>query len=134
MVLFNFLVHRVRLVNGPSPLTGRVEVFSNSTGGLDNAEWGTICDDNWDIQDARVVCRQLGYPDAVAAPVNAHYGEGTGPILLDNLQCLGNELDLFACPYNRNGNHNCKHDKDASAKCSGIMVNINNPPRAYVLN
>ena len=115
----NFVVHRVRLINGPNSHTGRVEVYANSTGGLDNAQWGTICDDNWDIQDARVICRQLGYPDAVAAPLSAHYGQGTGPILLDDVQCLGNELDLFMCAYNRNGYHNCKHDKDASAECSG---------------
>ena len=114
------------MINGPSPHAGRVEVYANSTGGLDNAQWGTVCDDNWDIQDARVVCHQLGYPDAVAAPVNAHYGQGNGPILLDNMQCLGNELDLFACAYNRNGYHSCKHDKDASAECSGMLIYVVN--------
>ena len=110
----------MRLVNGPNQYTGRVEVYANSTEGLDNAEWGTICDDSWDIQDARVVCHQLGYPDAVAAPLSAYYGQGTGPIWLDDVQCLGTESDLFACVHNGFGNHNCEHDKDASVECSGL--------------
>ena len=118
----------MRLVNGPNQYTGRVEVYANSAEGLGNAQWGSICDDNWDIQDARVVCRQLGYPDAVVAPLLAYYGEGTGPIWLDDVQCLGTESDLFACVHNGFGNHNCEHDKDASVECSGL------PTYLYVVN
>ena len=89
-------------------------------GGL--RRWGTICDDSWDIQDARVVCYELGYPYALAAPVNAHYGEGTGPIWLDNVQCLGSESGILACMHNGIGNHNCIHSKDASAECSCMLT------------
>ena len=110
---YNSLV-QVRLVDGPNPYTGRVEVYV-STDGL--GSWGTICDDNWDIQDATVVCHELGYPYAVGAPTNAHYGEGTGPILLDNVLCLGNESGIFACMHNGVGNHDCFHHEDASAEC-----------------
>ena len=117
-------MHRVRLIDATNPYAGRVEVYTNSTGGVDIGEWGTICDNNWDIQDAWVVCRQLGYPYAVAAPLSAHYGQGNGPVLLDSVQCFGNELDLFDCSHNGFGYHNCKHDKDASAECSGIYVAI----------
>ena len=118
----NFAAHQVRLIDGPNPFTGRIEVYINSTGGLDNAEWGTICDANWDIQDARVVCRQLGYPDVVAAPLSARYGQGTGPIWLNNVQCLGSEFDILTCAHSGNLNQNCKHDKDASAKCLGMLI------------
>jgi len=114
-------VHQVRLVNGPNPHTGRVEVYTNSTGGLEDAEWGTICDDFWGILDARVVCRQLGFPDAVSAPRFARYGQGTGPIWLDDVSCLGTEPDLFTCGHIGIGNHNCRHFEDASAECSGIL-------------
>ena len=117
----NIYIVRIRLVDGPNPYTGRVEVYTNSTGGLDNAQWGSICDDYWDILDARVVCHQLGYPDAVAAPWYAYYGEGTGPIWLDDVHCLGTEHNIFTCPHNGIGQHNCITYEDASVICSGLL-------------
>ena len=91
-------------------------------GGIQNAQWGTVCDNNWDIQDARVICHQLGYPDAVAAPMSVHYGEGTGPIWLDNVQCVGNESNIFTCTHDGIGYYNCtcEHDNDASVECLGM--------------
>ena len=89
---------------------GRVEVYHNG-------RWGTVCDDNWDINDARVVCRQLGFPDAEAALKNSYFGRGTGAILLDDLRCEGNESSLFSCRHNGVGIHYCRHREDAGARC-----------------
>ena len=64
------------------PSEGRVEVFYNG-------EWGTVCDVGWDLNDARVVCRQLGYADAIQAVFNqsAFLGQGSGSVLMSNISC-----------------------------------------------
>lgn len=63
----------MRLRGGYKDNEGRVEVFRNG-------EWGTICDDRWDINDANVVCRQLGYGSAIEAAHWADHGEGLGKV------------------------------------------------------
>lgn len=99
----------VRITNGNST-AGRVEIFYN---GL----WGSVCDDLWDIQDATVLCRSLGFPSAVRATHNAEFGEGNGPIFLDDLTCSGTEDSILHCGRSR-FNHNCDHSDDAGAVCS----------------
>ena len=105
------LLSKVRLVGGSWEGEGRVEIFHNSI-------WGTVCDDLWDINDARVVCRQLGFPDAVLAPSSARFGAGSGRIWLDDLRCSGNESSLANCPHRGWGVENCLHSEDASVVCS----------------
>ena len=101
----------VRLVSF-SGLTdrGRVEVFYN---GL----WGTICDVQWDIQDATVVCRMLGFRYAIAAPIGARYGAGFGQVWLSRVACSGSERSLAQCRHGGWGNSNCGHFRDASVIC-----------------
>ena len=83
-----------------------------------NGNWGTVCDDGWDIKNARVVCRQLGFPDAVSAPGSAHFGAGGGQIWLDDVDCSGSERSIVNCPHSGWGVENCVHDEDASVICS----------------
>jgi len=100
----------LRLVGGSWDGEGRVEVFYNGA-------WGTVCDDSWDINDARVVCRALGYPDAIRAPHSAHFGQGSGYIWLDNVNCVGHESSIENCAHNGWNVENCGHSEDASVVC-----------------
>ena len=97
------------------PSEGRVEVFYNGV-------WGTVCDVGWDLDDARVVCRQLGYPDAIQAMFNksAFFGEGSGLILMSNISCNGTERHLFDCFFETPvGADECTHAMDAGVRCKG---------------
>ena len=102
----------IRLVGGDTLLEGRVEIFLLG-------QWGTVCDYNWDLADATVVCHQLGYPRAVEAPRSAAFGAGSGPSWYYSVHCTGTERILTGCNnYNYNFGSACPHSRDAGAVCS----------------
>nr|XP_022289204.1 neurotrypsin-like isoform X2 [Crassostrea virginica] len=100
----------VRLVGGSYYSEGRVVVTFGDTD-------GTVCDDNWDHRDARVVCRMLGYRGAAEAFSSAHFGAGTGQIWMDDVHCRDNEVSLAQCSFNGFGAHDCSHGEDAGVRC-----------------
>ena len=103
-------VGSVRLVNG-GPNYGRVEVYHNG-------QWGTVCDDSWGMNDANVVCCELGFPSASSAPYSARYGQGSGPIWMDEVNCHGGEASIMNCAHRGWGSHDCSHFEDASVICN----------------
>ncbi|KAI4903011.1 hypothetical protein NFI96_025537, partial [Prochilodus magdalenae] len=101
----------IRLVGSGGHCAGRLEVFHSGS-------WGTVCDDLWGIEDAQVVCRQLQCGFALSAPVPAQFGPGTGPILLNEVECEGNEMSLWNCRFQLCGEDECGHMEDVGVVCS----------------
>uniref|UniRef100_A0A9J8DEW8 SRCR domain-containing protein n=1 Tax=Cyprinus carpio carpio TaxID=630221 RepID=A0A9J8DEW8_CYPCA len=100
---------KVRLV-GDLPSSGRVEVYHDG-------QWGTVCDDGWDLAEAQVVCRQLGFPGAKSFMPGGRYGEGSGSIWLDDMNCKGSESSLSECSFKGWGITDCSHKEDAGVVC-----------------
>ncbi|XP_062572735.1 deleted in malignant brain tumors 1 protein-like isoform X2 [Saccostrea cucullata] len=99
----------LRLVNGNSSREGRVEVYKDGV-------WGTVCDNGWDFNDAKVVCKQLFGLDGIPYS-HAYFGQGTGLVLMDDVRCNGTESSLLQCDHIDNLHHSCDHSKDAGVIC-----------------
>ena len=111
----DMLDFHVILVRGSGPHEGRVEI-------LYHGRHGTICSRYWDIRDATVVCKMIGYEGARRSYKDSHFGYGTEEILLDAVECKGKERSLLACEHrgigaNDDVSFSCHHGNDAGVKC-----------------
>ena len=111
---------------------GRLEVWRGG-------EWGTVCDDGFEDDDARVVCKTLGLAGGEKFSSWSGYGvgaidsnsvaserelgvAGSGRIWLESIDCKGTESSLFYCPRVANttnwGKHDCQHQEDVFVTCT----------------
>ena len=99
----------LRLSGGKGSCSGRLEVYHNAT-------WGSVCDDQWNIRNAQVVCRQLGCGSALSADRNVSFGAGEGTIWLNRVKCRGDEIHLWDCHHSLKKHTDCSH---AGVTCAG---------------
>uniref|UniRef100_A0A8C7K0W1 SRCR domain-containing protein n=2 Tax=Oncorhynchus kisutch TaxID=8019 RepID=A0A8C7K0W1_ONCKI len=100
----------VRLVNGAGLCSGRVEVKSNQS-------WASVCEADFDRQDAEVVCRELGC-GAPAALQGGLYGEGEGQTWDKEFQCKGKESLLLDCDTSDRKHNTCLPGNAVGLTCS----------------
>ncbi|XP_015258592.1 PREDICTED: lysyl oxidase homolog 3 isoform X3 [Cyprinodon variegatus] len=112
----------VRLKGGARLGEGRVEVLKGS-------EWGTVCDDRWNLQSASVVCRELGFGSAKEALTGARMGQGIGPIYMNEVKCFGNEKSIWNCPFKNITSEDCQHMEDAAVRCNIPYMGLENSIR-----
>ena len=101
----------LRLAAGAEPSEGRVEVFVNG-------HWGTVCDDNWNLNNSNVVCRQLGYHSAITSYSGGVSLRAQGSIWLDEVSCTGQEESLLLCSHANIGESDCNHVEDIVVWCN----------------
>uniref|UniRef100_A0A673U0V3 CD5 molecule like n=1 Tax=Suricata suricatta TaxID=37032 RepID=A0A673U0V3_SURSU len=107
----------VQLVGGDHRCKGRVEV---RYGG----QWGTVCDDGWDMNDVTVLCRELGCGPAKVTITGTLFGPVTPKdqkVLLQMVGCDGTEESLSQCEADDDV-FNCRHDEDAGAECEFLEI------------
>ena len=116
MVLHSFLnlsffTVPVRLsgVNGTN-YAGRVEVFYQG-------KWGKICRNEWDINDVKVVCRQLGFQSALAEFIGMDTKDETISVVMSNVECTGQESVLASCKRLDGKHVECVDNIGAQALC-----------------
>ncbi|KAK3544559.1 hypothetical protein QTP86_016936, partial [Hemibagrus guttatus] len=102
----------LRLSGGKGSCSGRLEVYHNST-------WGSVCDDQWNIRNAQVVCRQLGCGSALSADRKVSSGSGEGTIWLNRVKCRGDEIHLWDCHHSLKKHTDCSH---AGVTCADIST------------
>ncbi|XP_039456307.1 deleted in malignant brain tumors 1 protein-like [Oreochromis aureus] len=104
--------------SGSSRCSGRVEVYHDNV-------WGTVSDNNWVLNDAEVVCRQINCGSALEATPSSKFGAGTGQVWLSGVTCSGNESSLTECQHTGWGNYYnyyySLHSSDVGVMCSGVI-------------
>lgn len=105
----------VRLTGGNSRCAGTTEFYNNG-------QWGTVCSQYWDVNDAAVVCKQLNCGKVHKITMNNDFGQATGPIQIDQLECSGQEINLAQCRQRPFTDKTCNATAIAGVVCTGREI------------
>ncbi|XP_029941968.1 scavenger receptor cysteine-rich type 1 protein M130-like, partial [Salarias fasciatus] len=109
----------VRLLNGSSRCSGRLQVKINPS----DQTWSSVCEADLDLQDAQVVCRELGC-GAPSVLQGALYGDVQTPRWSPEFQCGGHESALLDCRSSGSARSSCSPGKAAGLTCSGDEIRL----------
>ena len=125
----------LRLQDGMTPNEGRLEICADLPDDGHGPLWGVICDDYWTDEESGVACRQMGYKREEARTgrfLKSFFGAGTGPFVLDDMMCDGNESQLLDCLVARGplastviGVHNCRKTETVGIRCLNTTGDAN---------
>ena len=107
-----YIIENARLVNGPNEQSGHLEIY-------EDGKWGYVCNEQFDLKDAKVACRMMGYSKAVRVLTNGSDSPRSGPMLMSQLQCDGTEDQLSHCDYD--DAYGCTLDKAVALQCSSKL-------------
>ena len=105
-----FLSSEIRLRGRDKASEGRIEVYFGGA-------WGTVCDDNWhdNMMNGKIACMQLGYINV--SNVFDQSLSGVFPNSLDDVDCVGNERNLFECRHTAAQDSDCDNSQDVGVIC-----------------
>ena len=108
----DFEVLPVELTHGLNVDQGIVEVFYGGVSGL-------VCGEGWSLNNAHVVCRQLGYSKALKTTATLESQSEMDWFWIGDSECHGNETRLVECGSSGLGNANCSSNAMAMVTCGG---------------
>ena len=125
-VCLHFNTEKIQLTRGFKSSAGHVEIFDKY-----NNDYKPVCDRNWNLNDAYVICHQLGYPGAIRATTRSHFLYSNSSIaqqtsaLFNNVDCTGSEKSIFDCadvhgmPLDISTLDSCPAQRTAGVICNG---------------
>ena len=99
----------IRMVGSESHnrITGQIKVYYNR-------QWYDVSYDDWDIKDATVACRQLGYDYVASSTFSTNHNYQTA---FNSLTCNGTETSLFECAHSGFRYHSWANRQVARVSC-----------------
>ena len=123
-------LEQIQLTHGFKSSAGRVDIFDKYQN-----DYKPVCDRNWDLNDANVVCHQLGYPGAIRATTRSYFTDRSSSLssqqsfaVFNNVDCTGIEKSLFNCldtfgmPLDISTLDSCPSQSNAGVICNGQFL------------